>query len=302
MSLKILDLHWTGRAHTIASALVDFNGHRALVDPGPDSTVETLRKQLRAQGLTIADLEALLLTHIHLDHAGATGSLVRENPRLAVYVHKLGAPHMVDPSKLLASAGRLWGDDLPRLFGHPLPVAQENLRILDGGEMISLGESKLGVVYTPGHASHHVSYFDETDGFAFVGDTTGIRILGGPYIMPATPPPDIDLALWDRSFAAILARKPEKLFLTHFGAAENPEQHIAQFRERLYHWKDLAAEVIRSATSEAGALQSFVAAAKADIGRQLPEAGVEQYAATAGLDLSFLGFARYLRKHAQAAS
>ena len=302
MSLKTLDLNWIGRPHAIASALLDFNGRRALVDPGPESTVATLREQLRAHGLSVADLDAILITHIHLDHSGATGSLVRENPRLPVYVHKLGAPHLVDPSKLLASAGRLWGDDLPRLFGHTLPVAQENLRILEGGETIALGERQLAVVYTPGHASHHVSYFDDTDGVAFVGDTAGIRIVNGPYIMPATPPPDIDLTLWDSSFAAILARKPAKLFLTHFGAAENPAAHIAQFRERLYHWKDLAAEVVRGATSESGAVQSFVAAATADIAHHLPETGVDQYAATAGLDLSFLGLARYLRKHAQAAS
>jgi glyoxylase-like metal-dependent hydrolase (beta-lactamase superfamily II) len=302
MSLKTLDLNWIGRPHSIASALLDFNGHRALVDPGPESTVATLREQLRAHGLTVADLDAILVTHIHLDHSGATGSLVRENPGLPVYVHKLGAPHLVDPSKLLASAGRLWGDDLPRLFGHTLPVPQENLRILEGGETIPLGDRKLAVVYTPGHASHHVSYFDDTDGLAFVGDTAGIRIVNGPYIMPATPPPDIDLALWDSSFTAILARKPAQLFVTHFGAAENPAEHIAQFRERLHHWKDLAAQVARSATSESGAVQSFVAAASADIAQNLPEAGVEQYAATAGLDLSFLGLARYLRKHAQAAS
>jgi len=152
MSITALDLNWTGRPHAIAAALLDFNGHRALVDPGPDSTVETLRERLRERGLSVADLGAILVTHIHLDHAGATGSLVKENPRIAVYVHDRGAKHMVDPSKLLASAERLWGDDLPRLFGHPLPVPQENLRILQWGESISLGERKIGVAYTPGHA------------------------------------------------------------------------------------------------------------------------------------------------------
>jgi len=302
MSITALDLNWTGRSHAIAAALLDFNGHRALVDPGPDSTVETLRQQLHGRGLSVADLEAILVTHIHLDHAGATGSLVRENPRLAVYVHNLGARHMADPSKLLVSAGRLCGDDLPRLFGHPIPVPQENLRILQGGETISLGDRKIGVVYTPGHASHHVSYFDDSDGVAFVGDTAGIRIENGPYIMPATPPPDIDLTLWEGSFAAILARKPARFFLTHFGYAENPAEHIAEFRERLYRWTEIAGETVGNATSESGAVQSFVATATADIAQYLPADGVEQYAATAGLDLSFLGLARYLRKKAEAAS
>jgi glyoxylase-like metal-dependent hydrolase (beta-lactamase superfamily II) len=302
MSTTALDLQWIGRPKAIASALLEFNGKHALVDPGPESTVETLRQQLSARGLGVKDLEAVFVTHIHLDHAGATGSLVRENPRLAVYVHKLGGPHMIDPSKLLASAGRLWGDDLQWLFGNTLPVPQENLRILEGGESLTLGGRKLDVVYTPGHASHHVSYFDDEEGTAFVGDTTGICIENQAYIMPATPPPDIDLTIWDASFAAILGRHPARLFLTHFGVAENPAEHIAQFRERLHLWARIAEDVIRGATSESGAVESFVAAAKAEIAQHLPESGVQQYAFTAGIDLSFLGLARYLRKRAEKAA
>ena len=299
MPTTALDLQWIGRPQAIASALLEFNGRHALVDPGPESTVEMLRQELHSRGLGVKNLDAIFVTHIHLDHAGATGALVRENPGIAVYVHKLGAPHMIEPSKLLASAGRLWGDDLPRLFGNTLPVPQENLHILEGGETLTLGGRKLDVVYTPGHASHHVSYFDDVDGMAYVGDTAGIRIDNGPYVMPATPPPDIDLALWEASFAAILGRRPAKLFLTHFGVAENPAEHLAEFRERLYLWARIAEEVIRSATSESQAVDSFLAAAKAEIAQNLPEAGVEQYAFTAGIDLSFLGLARYLRKRAQ---
>jgi glyoxylase-like metal-dependent hydrolase (beta-lactamase superfamily II) len=281
---------------------MESSGKWALVDPGPESTLETLRNELHSRGLGIKDLEAIFLTHIHLDHAGATGSLVRENPGVTVYVHHLGAPHIVDPSKLLASAGRLWGDDLPRLFGHTLPVPHENLRILEGGESLTLGERKLDVLYTPGHASHHVSYLDNSDGTAFVGDTGGIRIDNHPYIMPATPPPDIDLEIWDKSFAAILERKPTQLFLTHFGVADNPAEHFTQFRERLRLWAHIAEDVIRTATSESGAVESFIASAKAEIAQHLPQSGVDQYAFTAGIDLSFLGLARYLRKRAQNAA
>jgi glyoxylase-like metal-dependent hydrolase (beta-lactamase superfamily II) len=299
MPTTALDLQWIGRPQAIASALLEFNGNHALVDPGPESTVERLRQELHSRGLGVKNLDAIFVTHIHLDHAGATGSLVRENPGIAVYVHKLGAPHLIDPSKLLASAGRLWGDDLPRLFGNTLPVPQENLQILEGGETLMLGGRKLDVVYTPGHASHHVSYFDDVDGMAYVGDTAGIRIDNGPYVMPATPPPDIDLAIWEDSFAAILGRRPAKLFLTHFGVAENPAEQIAEFRERLYLWARIAEDVIRSATSESQAVESFIAAAKAEIAQHLSQAGVGQYAFTAGIDLSFLGLARYLRKRAQ---
>src|SRR3989449_8951902 len=203
-SITTLDNLWTGRPHTIAAGLLEWDGHRSIVDPGPGSTLETFRQNLHAHGIGVGDLDAILLTHIHLDHAGATGSLVRENPRLAVYVHKNGAPHMIDPSKLLASAQRLWPNDLQLLFGETLSVPAENLRILEGGENLTLGSRQLEVVYTPGHASHHVSYFDKTGGVAFVGDTAGGRIEGKFFVLPPTPPPGIDLGILDTSLATLL--------------------------------------------------------------------------------------------------
>jgi glyoxylase-like metal-dependent hydrolase (beta-lactamase superfamily II) len=298
--ITALDMNWVGRPHSIAAALLESNGHRVVVDPGPESTYATLRERLQSRGLSVAQLDAILLTHIHLDHAGATGSLVRENPRLGVYVHTLGAPHMIDPSRLLASAARLWPDTLHQLFGETLPVPKENLRILEGGETLTLGTRKLEVAYTPGHASHHVSYFDAEEGVAFVGDTAGIRIDNGPYILPATPPPDINLEIWEGSFAAILARRPSRLFLTHFGFAENPAEHIDEFRRRLHGWADLAAEVLQSTSGEAEAKQAFVARAQAEMQELLGAEEAEHHAFTAGLDLSFLGLARYLRKRAEA--
>ncbi len=301
-SITTLDNLWTGRPHTIASALLESDGHRSIVDPGPGSTLETFQQNLQAHGLSVGDLDAILLTHIHLDHAGATGALVRENPRLAVYVHKNGAPHVVDPSKLLASAQRLWPNDLLQLFGETLPLPVENLRILEGGETLMLGSRKLEVVYTPGHASHHVSYFDQAEGIAFVGDTAGVRIEGISYAMPATPPPDINLEIWDNSFAAILERKPSRLFLTHYGYSDNPSEHILLFRERLHRWAALAAEALRTAASDSAALDSFMSATFAEISQHLPVGEAEHYAFSAGLNLSFLGLARYLRKRATAAS
>jgi glyoxylase-like metal-dependent hydrolase (beta-lactamase superfamily II) len=301
-AITTLDNLWIGHPSTIAAALLESEGHRAIVDPGPGSTLETLRKQLQAHGLSVGDLDALLLTHIHLDHAGASGALVRENPRLAVYVHKNGAPHMADPSKLLASALRLWPNDLQRLFGEMLPVPSENLRILEGGETLTLGSSKFEVVYTPGHASHHVSYFDHQEEVAFVGDTAGVSIEGQPYVMPATPPPEIDLEIWENSFAAILERKPARLFLTHFGFSGNPEEHVLLFRERLHKWAKIAAKSLQSASEESTALAAFMAETRAEIAEHLPAEEVEHYVFSAGLNLSFLGLARYLRKRAAAAS
>jgi len=301
-SITTLDNLWMGRPRSIAAALLESDGHHAIVDPGPGSTLETLRQTLQARGIGVGDLNAILLTHIHLDHAGASGGLVRENPKLAVYVHKNGAQHMIDPSKLLASAQRLWPNDLQRLFGETLPVPPENLGILEGGETLTLGSRQVEVVYTPGHASHHVSYFDKMEDIAFVGDTAGVRIEGNAFAMPATPPPDIDLGIWDTSFAAILERKPARLFLTHFGFSDNPSEHILLFRERLHRWAALAAEILRTAASDSAAMDAFMSATYAEISQHLPADEAEHYAFSAGLNLSFLGLVRYVRKRATAAS
>jgi glyoxylase-like metal-dependent hydrolase (beta-lactamase superfamily II) len=297
-TITALDLNWVDHPHSIGAALLESEGHWSLVDPGPTSTLPTLRIRLAEHGLSLADLDAILLTHIHLDHAGASGSLVREKPSLPIYVHKNGAPHMSDPAKLVASATRLWGEQLDFLFGAMVPVPQNNLRILEGGETLEFGARKLEVVYTPGHASHHVSYFDQLDGVAFVGDTTGVRIDDGPYILPATPPPDIDLGIWDQSFREIVARKPKRLFLTHYGFVADPAGHVVTFGERLHRWMAETEKILRESTDDAAALQKFLAYAQADIGKFLPPEEMEHYAFTAGLDLSFAGLARNIRKRA----
>src|SRR5258708_25713178 len=226
-SIMALDNVWMGRPRSIAAGLLESDGHLAVVDPGPGSTLETLRQQLQAHGIGVGELDAILLTHIHLDHAAATGSLVRENPRLALYVHTNGAPHMLDPSKLLASAKRLWPNDLQLLFGEALPVPAENLRILEGGENLTLGSRKLEVVYTPGHASHHVSYFDKTEGVAFVGDTAGRRLRGKSFFFAPPPPPDIRLQNWGAFFSAPpAAQNARRLFPYLLFFAHSSSQHF----------------------------------------------------------------------------
>jgi glyoxylase-like metal-dependent hydrolase (beta-lactamase superfamily II) len=340
-----LDVNWCNRPKTIAAALLESENHAALIDPGPESTLTTLREQLSAHGLAISDLNTILLTHIHLDHAGVTGTLVRENPKLKVFVHANGARHMADPSKLIASATRLWGDQLPILFGETLPVPQENLQILEGGETLTLGSRKLDVAYTPGHASHHVSYFDSDEGVAFIGDTGGIRIDNSPYIYPATPPPDIDLTLWDQSFKTILDRNPTRLFLTHFAWSNDPAAHIAEFHDRLHRWLSTAEKSLRAAVNfvartqtnthsdaknpstsaesgapvlkpqptasdaatkeleakiEVAAMGVFIRECTAEMESKVSPAEADHYAFTAGLDLSFRGLSRALRKRTEA--
>jgi glyoxylase-like metal-dependent hydrolase (beta-lactamase superfamily II) len=182
---------------------------------------------------------AIVLTHIHLDHAAATGALVRRWPELEVYVHERGARHLVDPSRLLASAERLYGDQMEYLWGEIVPVPEANVKPLVGGEDV-LG---MRVAYTPGHASHHVCYFHEQSGTAFVGDVAAVRIPGVELIVPPTPPPDIDIETWLESIAIVESWRPERLALTHFGAIEEPIEHLELVRRRLREEAELAREL-----------------------------------------------------------
>src|ERR1043166_8183714 len=289
--LTPMDLLWTGRPRSIAALLIQSAGKSALVDPGPQSTLETLRAEILKRGQNFQTLDALLLTHIHLDHAGATGSIIRENPNLKVYVHEVGAPHMVDPSRLLASAGRLYGETLP--------VPKENLKSLRGGERIQVGESQLDAFYTPGHASHHLTYWDRDSRTAFVGDTAGIRVQNEAFLLPATPPPDIDVDIWNQSLDTINSWKPERLFLTHFGFIEDPAHHIRRYKERLREWTLLTRKLLESGMETMEAEEAFVDEIASGIKSVLPSAAADHYIFNGGLRLSWLGLMRYVRKQAQ---
>ena len=228
--MRLIDVRHLGRERVIGCWEVD----GILIDPGPTTSMENL-----IEALGDSRPRALLLTHIHLDHAGASGSLVRRWPDLPVYVHEIGAPHLPDPAKLLASAERLYGDQMERLWGEVPPVPEANLKSLRGGEEV-LG---FRVAYTPGHASHHVSYFHPPTGRAFVGDAAAVRIPPGDFVMPPTPPPDIDLDLWEDSIDRILDWEPDSLGLTHFGEIPDPERHLEVVRERLREQAELAAKL-----------------------------------------------------------
>jgi glyoxylase-like metal-dependent hydrolase (beta-lactamase superfamily II) len=225
--MRVIDVRHLGRPHVIGCWEVD----GLLVDPGPPSSMETLLEALGDERP-----RALLLTHIHLDHAAATGALVRRWPDLEVYVHERGAPHLIDPAKLLASAERLYGDAMERLWGEIVPVPEANVKPLAGDEQV-LG---MRVAYTPGHASHHVCYLHEESGTAFVGDVAAVRIPGSNLVVPPTPPPDIDVEAWEESIGVVEGWRPERLALTHFGAVDEPEAHLAMARERLREEADSA--------------------------------------------------------------
>lgn len=218
--MRELDVVHLGRPHVICCHEPEPG---TLVDPGPASALDGL---LAALGDT--EPRRILLTHIHLDHAGAAGVLARRFPAAEVWVHERGAPHLVDPSKLVASATRLYGNDMERLWGEIAPVPAERLRVLAGGEHID----GFRVQHTPGHASHHVAYLHEATGTALCGDVAGVRIGDGPLIAP-TPPPDIDVAAWHRSIDVVAGWRPERLALTHWGTFGDAQEHLGALHEEL---------------------------------------------------------------------
>ncbi|MDP6579635.1 MAG: MBL fold metallo-hydrolase [Vicinamibacterales bacterium] len=290
------DLQFLGLPRVIATAVLQSPAGVALVDPGPSTCLDTLRAALIEQGIPLGDVRTLLLTHIHLDHAGATGTLVRDNPDIQVYVHERGAPHMADPAKLLSSAGRLYGDDMDRLWGEFLPVPQDNLHVLSGGERITAADRELDVAYTPGHASHHVSFFDRSSGVAFVGDTAGIRTGAELFAMPPTPPPDIDIDTWKASVALIDRWQAETLFVTHFGPYENPSAHLAALVEHLDGFAALARTIVEREATDEERVGMFTAEARLYLQRHIPNASAALYDQAAPLSQCWLGLARYWKK------
>jgi glyoxylase-like metal-dependent hydrolase (beta-lactamase superfamily II) len=278
--MRAIDLLHLGRPRVICCWQVG----DVLIDPGPGSCLPTLLEEL---GETRP--KALLLTHIHLDHAGASGALAQRWPDLEVYVHERGAPHLIDPSRLFESARRLYGDDMDRLWGEMLPVPESQLRILTGGESVLDGAFE--VAYTPGHASHHVSYLH--DGTAFVGDTGGVRITPRTLTVAPTPPPDIDVEAWHGSIERIRRWSPDRLAMTHFGAGDDVEGQLGEVGRRLDEFAELA---------RGGDRDAFIATVRrtieADAGSELLPA----YEQAAPPDQLFAGLDRYWRKRADKAS
>lgn len=296
--VSYVDLDFLGRPRVIATAVLRSERSLTLVDPGPSSCLDTLRSKLGDMGVGISDVTSLLLTHIHLDHAGATGSILQENPDVEVYVHERGAPHMVDPSKLLASATRLYGADMDRLWGDFIPVPEDRVHALQGGEVVTTGERELEVAYTPGHASHHVSYFDPTTRVAFVGDTAGIRTGPERLAMPPTPPPDIDIEVWRESIERIRAWRASTLFITHFGPHEEPDAHLDDLLRHLDAMSDIARRCLERDPAEADEARrdAFVHEMHLHLQRHLPASKAALYDYAAPLDQCWLGLARYWRK------
>jgi len=274
-----LDLDYFGTPRVIGAYLVETDDGLAVFDCGPTTSVGALERQLVERGTSFDHVRHLLLSHIHLDHAGAAGVLVRKYAHVQVHVSEIGAPHVVDPSRLERSARRLYGDAFDSLWGELAPVPEANVRVV--------GEEVLGLECfpSPGHASHHVCYLDG-QGTLYAGDAAGVRIQPARHILPVSPPPDVDVEAWHRTIGEIEARRPERLALVHFGVVEDPGEHVARLREHL----DLWAARVRDGAGE----EEFVAAARADLAAD--EDDLEPGAKAAPLWQSYAGLRRYWDK------
>lgn len=285
MTVEPIDLHHLDR-RIIGSYLLETSDGPALFDCGPTSCIPFLKAGLAERGLDLTDVRHLLLSHIHLDHAGAAGALVRQHPWLQVHVSTIGAPHLIDPTKLEASARRLYGMSFDALWGELVPVPAQNVHVV--------GDRILGLECfpTPGHASHHVSYLD-ADGTLYAGDAAGVRIAPGSFVLPPCPPPELDLEAWEHTIEEIERRTPGRLALIHFGAFDDVEEHLAALRGTLRSW----AGRVEDGMDE----ETFIAAARYDVEQTDPEL-VDLYDQAAPFWHHFRGIERYWRKRRERAA
>jgi glyoxylase-like metal-dependent hydrolase (beta-lactamase superfamily II) len=274
--LAPLDLGFQGRDRVIGAYVLETEDGTALFDCGPSSSIPRLKDALAGRGLALTEIRHLLLSHIHLDHAGAAGSLVREHPALQVHVSEIGAPHLADPSRLEASARRLYGDSFDGLWGELAPVPEANLHVV--------GPNVLGLECfpAPGHARHHVCYL-AADGTLYAGDAAGVRITPHTVVIPPTPPPDFELEAWLSTLDEIGARDPQRLALIHFGVVDDPEPHLAELRRRLADWVDV---VERGADEDA-----FAQHVRGELGE-----GADDYEHAMPFWQSYAGLKRYVEK------
>ncbi len=297
--LYVLDLDFHEGPRSLAGGLLVGPAGPVLVDPGPASALAGLRRGLAEHGLGVGDLQAILLTHIHLDHAGATGVLARENPHLRVLVHERGAPHVADPSKLVASASRIYGDRMEALWGEVAPVEAGRIQSLRGGEHLEVAGRDIEVAYTPGHAWHHVSYLDRETGTACVGDVAGVRFAPSEEVIPPTPPPDIDVERWRASLDTIAAWSPARLLLTHFGTFDDVGAHLGRVRERLDEMASLARQSLdRPAADDEERIIWFRSRLREVLAARLGAEAAAAYETAQPLEHYWHGLARYWRRKA----
>jgi glyoxylase-like metal-dependent hydrolase (beta-lactamase superfamily II) len=296
----LLDHHFRGSPGVIASYLVADAGSLTLIETGPASTMDTLLAGVRQAGFDPEQISDIVVTHIHLDHAGGAGALLRRLPRARLHVHPVGAPHMIDPSKLMASATRIYGDLMGPLWGEMLPVPADRLDILADRETLTVGTRTLRALDTPGHANHHLALHERDTGIVFTGDVAGVRLDGIAHVRPPTPPPEFSPEKWQSSIALLQSLSPRKLYLTHFGGYDDADWHLDELLARVWYWAGwvggrLAAGDEPVAVSEALRAMEDVILSEAAGEKTL----LVRYEEAGNYRMSVDGIARWWRKRAE---
>jgi glyoxylase-like metal-dependent hydrolase (beta-lactamase superfamily II) len=292
-----LDLNFQGTPGVIAAFLITGREGHTLIETGPGSTLQALEEGIRAAGARIEDVTQLAVTHIHLDHAGAAGSLLRRLPHARLFVHPVGAPHMIDPAKLLASATRIYGDAMDRLWGAFEPCPPDRVVILADDAELRAGRRTLRALHTPGHASHHIAYVDTERRTAFTGDVAGVRLGAAPYVRPPTPPPDIDIPAWHESAHRLRALGLRALDLTHFGRIPGAANHLDTLVRNLDDWLAWTAERLRRGEDPATIAEELVRKGEMDViraGGSASDAAAYELATPSRMSVD--GIARYIKR------
>lgn len=296
-NIHLLDTCHQGHPGAIGVYVVELpEGGWALVETGPGVTYPQLLAGFEQVGVELADLQAILLTHIHLDHAGAAGRLIRES-NANLYVHPVGAKHMIDPSRLLASAKRIYLDEMDTLWGPMEPVPAERVITPELDSEFAIGGLSIRAVDTPGHASHHFAYL-LPDGSLFTGDAAGILLPGSTLIRPAVPPPEIHIEVWEASLQKMRDLLPSRLLLTHYGEVTDADAHLALVPQRHRTWADeLKAGLLANEDRE-----TLIARMEALQDREFEQYNVahgirQHYRVTSNAEMTTDGLARYWRKH-----
>ena len=302
--LWVIDTLFQGEPGIIASYLLTGSQGLALVDVGSAASLNKLLAGIRATGHDPSEIQHILITHVHLDHAGATGALLAHTPNARVYVHHIGAPHMINPDKLLASAARIYGDQMGPLWGAILPVPAERVTPIDEGAELVVGERTLRALYTPGHAIHHVAFHDPARSVIFTGDVGGVRLENSSYVRPPTPPPDLNLEDWSASIERLRALRPQALYLPHYGEVTGDlDAHFDELRARLYTWGELMLRGIRVGKNDHELAADLAAASDPDVANAAPSQigsesarAVKRYELATNYLMSAQGYERYYRK------
>ncbi len=287
-----LDLHFQNYEHAIASFLIETEEGPVLIESGPYSTFSSLESGLSNHGYKISDVKHVLLSHIHFDHAGAAWAFAEQGA--TIYLHPFGAGHMHDPTKLVASATMIYGDQMDTLWGEMKGIPEDMLNIMEHDEVVEIGGENFKALHTPGHAKHHIAW--QWRDTIFTGDVAGVKIEGGP-VVPPCPPPDINIEDWTHSIDLVLSRNPNKLMLTHYGEEQNPNIHMQELKEILNDWAQWMKKKWEEGMSNDQITPEFMAYTSQQLkDRGVSEMGIKQYEAANPSWMSVAGLVRYWKK------